>query len=286
MLRRIIRIDEDVCNGCGLCVSACHEGAIAMVDGKARLTREDFCDGLGDCLPACPTGAIAFVERDAPAYDEAAVLAAQMAKAAEEAREDGRFAGGCPGSAPTSLRETSAFGAGVAPAGCPGSAATSLRPDPAAAPVVAGAVPAAGVPSAANVPVPAAPSVAPTPSQLAQWPCQIKLVPVTAPFFQNAKLLIAADCTAFAYGAFHRDFMAGRVTIIGCPKLDSIDYSEKLAAIIANNPIQSVEVLRMDVPCCGGLENAAIRALQQSGKFIPWSVVTIGRDGTVLDTRP
>ncbi len=263
MLRRIIRIDEDACNGCGLCASACHEGAIAMVDGKARLTREDFCDGLGDCLPACPTGAITFVERDAPAYDEAAVLAAQMAKAAEEAREDGRFAGGCPGSA-----------------------ATSLRPDPAAAPVVAGAVPAAGVPSAANVPAPAAPSVAPIPSQLAQWPCQIKLVPVTAPFFQNAKLLIAADCTAFAYGAFHRDFMAGRVTIIGCPKLDSIDYSEKLAAIIANNPIQSVEVLRMDVPCCGGLENAAIRALQQSGKFIPWSVVTIGRDGAVLDTRP
>ena len=278
MLRRIIRIDEDACNGCGLCASACHEGAIAMVDGKARLTREDFCDGLGDCLPACPTGAITFVERDAPAYDEAAVLAAQMAKAAEEAREDGRFAGGCPGSAPASLRETPAFGASASPAGCPGSAAASLRSEPAAAPTV---------PAQTHASAPfASASSAPVPSQLAQWPCQIKLVPVTAPFFQNAKLLIAADCTAFAYGAFHRDFMAGRVTIIGCPKLDNIDYSEKLAAIIANNPVQSVEVLRMDVPCCGGLENAAIKALQQSGKFIPWSVVTIGRDGTVLDRRP
>lgn len=224
-----------------------------MVDGKARLAREDFCDGLGDCLPACPTGAITFVERDAPAYDEAAVLAAQMAKAAEEAREDGRFAGGCPGSAPASLRVAE-------PSSTPAQAYASA-------------------PSASA-------GSAPTPSELAQWPCQIKLVPVTAPFFQNAKLLIAADCTAFAYGAFHRDFMAGRATIIGCPKLDNVDYSEKLAAIIANNSIQSVEVLRMDVPCCGGLENAAIKALQQSGKFIPWSVVTIGRDGSVLDRRP
>lgn len=224
-----------------------------MVDGKARLAREDFCDGLGDCLPACPTGAITFVERDAPAYDEAAVLAAQMAKAVEEAREDGRFTGGCPGSAPASLR--------IAEPSCTPAQVQASAPSA----------------SAGSVPIP---------SELAQWPCQIKLVPVTAPFFQNAKLLIAADCTAFAYGAFHRDFMAGRVTIIGCPKLDNVDYSEKLAAIIANNSTQSVEVLRMDVPCCGGLENAAIKALQQSGKFIPWSVVTIGRDGSVLDRRP
>lgn len=257
MLRRIIRIDEDACNGCGLCASACHEGAIAMVNGKARLTREDFCDGLGDCLPACPTGAITFVERDVPAYDEAAVLAAQMAKAAAEAKEDGRFTGGCPGSAAASLRAS-------ASAATPGFGAPAIP-----------------------APAPAAPAAdASVPSELAQWPCQIKLVPVTAPFFQDAKLLIAADCTAYAYANFHREFMAGRVTLIGCPKLDNIDYSEKLTAIIANNPIASVEVLRMDVPCCSGLENATIKALQQSGKFIPWSVVTIGRDGAILDRRP
>ena len=261
MLRRIIRIDEDACNGCGLCASACHEGAIAMVNGKAHLAREDFCDGLGDCLPACPTGAITFVERDVPAYDEAAVLAAQMAKAAAEAKEDGRFAGGCPGSAAASLRASASPVASGADA--------SAAPAPAAAPASAALAP-----------------DAPIPSELAQWPCQIKLVPVTAPFFQNAKLLIAADCTAYAYANFHREFMAGRVTLIGCPKLDNIDYSEKLTAIIANNPIASVEVLRMDVPCCSGLENATIKALQQSGKFIPWSVVTIGRDGTILDCRP
>ena len=270
MLRRIIRIDEDACNGCGLCASACHEGAIAMVNGKAHLAREDFCDGLGDCLPACPTGAITFVERDVPAYDEAAVLAAQMAKAAAEAKEDGRFAGGCPGSAPAVLGAASA----AAPVSAPGASPTATSAAP--------AVPAAGgCPGSAAL----APD-APIPSELAQWPCQIKLVPVTAPFFQNAKLLIAADCTAYAYANFHREFMAGRVTLIGCPKLDNIDYSEKLTAIIANNPIASVEVLRMDVPCCSGLENATIKALQQSGKFIPWSVVTIGRDGTILDCRP
>ena len=235
-----------------------------------------------------------------PAYDEAAVLAAQMAKAAAEAKEDGRFAGGCPGSAPAVLgaasaaapvsapgaspTATSAAPAVPAAGGCPGSAAASLRAS--ASPVASGAdASAAPAPAAAPASAALAPD-APIPSELAQWPCQIKLVPVTAPFFQDAKLLIAADCTAYAYANFHREFMAGRVTLIGCPKLDNIDYSEKLTAIIANNPIASVEVLRMDVPCCSGLENATIKALQQSGKFIPWSVVTIGRDGAILDRRP
>lgn len=251
MLRRIIHIDEEKCNGCGLCATACHEGAIDIVDGKARLMREDFCDGLGDCLPACPTDAISFVEREAPAYNEAAVVAAQVAKAMGEAK-----AGGCPS------------------VGCPGSQAASLRGQEAA---VANAV------AASSAPAPATSTPA---SQLAQWPCQIKLVPVNAPFFQGAKLLIAADCTAYAYANFHQEFMAGRVTLIGCPKLDAVDYSEKLTDILAGNNVQSVEVLRMDVPCCSGIENATIKALQNSGKLIPWSVVTIGRDGKILDRRP
>ena len=240
MLRKIIRIDEEKCNGCGACAAACHEGAIAMVDGKAKLMRDDYCDGLGDCLPACPTGAITFVEREAAPYDEAAVLAAKKNKAA---------AGGCPGSAAHTLH-----------AGCPGSRAQVLS---------------------GGSEAPAAPTAAP--SRLRQWPVQIKLVPMEAPFFDGAKLLIAADCTAYAYAAFHERFIRGHITLVGCPKLDSVDYSEKLTEILRRNDIREVTVVRMEVPCCGGLENAAKRALQASGKFIPWQVVTISTDGRILD---
>ena len=203
MIRKIIHIDEEKCNGCGLCAEACHEGAIEMVEGKAKLVRENFCDGFGDCLPACPTGAITFEEREAPEYDEAAVKASKRVKEA-------------------------------------------------------------------------------TASGLAQWPCQIKLVPVQAPFFEGANLLIAADCTAFAYANTHEEFMKGKVTIIGCPKLDGVDYTEKLAQIIALNDIRSVTVLRMEVPCCGGLQRAAGNALHASGKNIPGQVITISRDGRIL----
>ena len=210
MIRRIIHIDQDKCNGCGACAKACHEGAIDMVDGKARLMREHYCDGLGDCLPACPTGAITFEEREAPAYDEAAVKAAQAAKK-------------------------------QAHTGCPG---TAIR-------------------------------------QLINWPVQIKLVPTRAPYFDGAELLIAADCTAFAYADFHSRFLAGRVCLIGCPKLDGVDYTGKLAEILRSNNIRSVTVLRMEVPCCGGLEMAARRAVEQCGKDMPWQVCTVHIDGTV-----
>ena len=229
MIRRIIKIDEEKCNGCGACAAACHEGAIEMVNGKARLTREDYCDGLGDCLPACPTGSITFEEREAPAYDEAAVKRAQAAKKAQ----------GCTG-------------------GCPGNAPCSVSP-------------AASVEAVAAAPA----------SQLRNWPVQIKLAPVNAPYFDGAHLLIAADCTAYAYGNFHNEFMRGRVALVGCPKLDGVDYTEKLAAIIAQNDVQSVTIVRMSVPCCGGLENAAKRAIQQSGKFLPWQMVTITPDGQI-----
>ena len=228
MIRRIITIDKEKCNGCGLCAKACHEGAIGMVDGKAALLREDYCDGLGDCLPACPTGAISFEEREAPAYNEAAVLAAKKAKEAP------------------------------LPCGCPGTNAKAIER---AAPVV----------------------TEKAESQLRQWPVQIKLAPVNAPYFNGANLLIAADCTAYAYGNFHNDFIRNRITLIGCPKLDAGDYAEKLTAIIANNDIKSVTIVRMEVPCCGGIEHAAKRALQASGKFIPWQVVTISTDGRILD---
>lgn len=202
MIRRIINIDREKCNGCGLCANACHEGAIAMVDGKAKLMREDFCDGFGDCLPTCPTGAITFVEREAPAYNEQAVLASKAAKPTDN-----------------------------------------------------------------------------TASQLAQWPCQIKLVPTSAQFFQNAHLLIAADCTAYAFASMHESFMKGRTTIIGCPKLDAVDYAEKLSQILYLNNIQDITVVRMEVPCCGGLEMATQRALQASGKNIPLKVYTVTLDG-------
>lgn len=204
MIRRIIKINEELCNGCGACASACHEGAIGMADGKARLLKDDYCDGLGDCLPTCPTGAITFEEREAAAYDEAAV------KARMEQKNNSMD------------------------------------------------------------------------SQLSQWPVQIRLVPVQAPYFKDARLLIAADCTAFAYGNFHNEFIAGRITLIGCPKLDMVDYSEKLTEIIRLNDIKDVTIVRMEVPCCGGIENAVKNALQASGKFIPWSVVTVRTDGTLI----
>ena len=247
MLRKIIKIDESKCNGCGACASACHEGAIAMVNGVAKLTREDYCDGLGDCLPACPTGAITFEMREAPAYDEAAVKKAQLQK-----------------------KLMQELGGGM-PCGCPGSQAKAIRHEnteyeSGSASSVSSASPLQGVPS-----------------RLSTWPVQIKLAPVNAPYFSGADLLIAADCSAYAYGNFHNDLIKNRVVLIGCPKLDEGDYSEKLKAIIAGNDIKSVTVVRMEVPCCGGIEMAARRALQESGKFIPWQVVTISTDGRVLD---
>ncbi len=228
MIRKIIRIDEEKCNGCGLCEEACHEGAIEMIDGKARLTREDYCDGLGDCLPACPTNAITFEEREAPAYNEGAVLSAKQKKAT------------------------------ASPCGCPGTQSKAIKRE-----VVSVS--------------------APVLSQLLQWPVQIKLVPINAPYFDNANLLVAADCTAFAYGNFHNEFIRNHITLIGCPKLDEGDYAEKLTQIIANNNIKSVTVARMEVPCCGGIENAVKRALQASGRFIPWRVVTISTDGRIIE---
>ena len=236
MIRKIIHIDEEKCNGCGACVTACHEGAIGLVNGKARLMRDDYSDGFGDCLPGCPTGAITFTEREAAAYDEQAVLENKQKKAAAAA-EKPAFHGG-PGRAMRQFHREAA-------------------------------------PAAVSTEVPA--------SQLGQWPCQIKLVPVNAPYFDGARLLIAADCTAYAYANFHQEFMRGKITLIGCPKLDAVDYSEKLTEILKNNDIRSVTVLRMEVPCCGGLEHAAVTALKNSGKFIPWQVVTISTDGRILE---
>ena len=232
MLRKIIKIDEEKCNGCGACAAACHEGAIEMIGGKARLTREDYCDGLGDCLPACPVDAISFEEREAPAYDEAAVLAAKQKKAEPKL-----------------------------PCGCPGTQTRAIKRD-------------------ASAPAPRGAAIS---SQLSQWHCQIKLVPVNAPYFENANLLIAADCTAYAYGNFHSEFIRNHITLIGCPKLDEGDYAEKLTQIISNNNIKSVKIVRMEVPCCGGIENAVKRALKNSGKFIPWQVVTISTDGKIIE---
>ena len=231
MLRKIIHIDTEKCNGCGACAAACHEGAIGMVNGKAKLMRDDYCDGLGDCLPVCPTGAITFVEREAAAYDEQAVL--------ENKNRSGMPKGG----------------------GCPGHQLRQFSPKTQAAEETASV------------------------SQLRQWPCQIKLVPVQAPYFQGADLLIAADCTAYAYGNLHREFMQGKITLIGCPKLDSVDYSEKLSVIFGENDIQNITLTRMEVPCCGGLELAVKRALAQCGKEIPLEVVTISLDGKILSRR-
>ena len=234
MMRKIIQIEEEKCNGCGLCVTACHEGAIGMINGKATLLREDYGDGLGDCLPACPTGAITFVEREAAAYDEAAVHAnmAQGKKGHETAH-------GCPG-----VR-----------------AAAFVRPAEDTTQSVAQTAE----------------------SQLRQWPVQIKLVPLRAPYFEGANLLIAADCAAYAYGDFHNRYMKNKVTLIGCPKLDDVDYTEKLKAILENNNIKSVTAVRMEVPCCGGIEHAVKRALMNCGKLIPWQIVTISTDGRIVD---
>ncbi len=225
MIRKIVHIDEELCIGCGLCAEACHEGAIAVIDGKAKLLREDYCDGLGDCLPACPTDAITIEEREAAEYDEAAVRAAKQEPVQS---------------------------------GCPGTQMHILAPE-------------------APEPDTAAPV-----SQLAQWPCQIKLVPVRAPYFNDADLLIAADCTAYAYANLHADFMHGRTTLIGCPKLDGIDYCGKLAEIISSNSIRSVTVVRMEVPCCGGLEMAVKRAVQANGNKVPCQVVTISVHGSLI----
>ena len=252
MKRRVIHIDEEKCTGCGLCVHACHEGAIGLVGGKARLLRDDYCDGLGDCLPACPENAIEFIEREAAAYDEAAVIAEKMRRAQTEIHA-GMPAGGCPGSmAKAIVREAEpsvASGSGQA-ASAHGENSASNAPsaeDPFPAPV-------GGVSTVVNVP-----------ARLSNWPIQIKLAPVNAPYFQGCDLLVAADCTAFAYGAFHEDFLKGRVCLIGCPKLDGVDYTEKLAQIIAANNVRSVRVARMQVPCCGGLEQAARRAVAIAG---------------------
>ena len=261
MKRKIVEIDEAKCNGCGLCANACHEGAIAIVDGKARLVKDDYCDGMGDCLPECPTGAIRIVERDAAAYDEKAVQERKMAKMQEQMKAGGMsLAGKTPPPGGPALRSHSE-------GGCPGKAMRKFNRE------------------SSTQPIQEANSQLTTPnSQLSQWPCQIRLVPATAPFFKGAKLLIAADCTAYAYAAFHRDFMRGKVTIVGCPKLDPVDYSEKLTEIIRENDIKSVTIVRMEVPCCGGLELAAKKALQASGKFIPWQVVTISLDGRIIDS--
>ncbi len=234
MKRNIIKIDESKCNGCGLCIDACHEGALQLVDGKAKLVSDIYCDGLGDCLPECPTGAITIEKREAEAYDEEAVKERMKEQKADIPN---------------------------LPCGCPGTQVKTLERK-----------------NQKNEEKPVT-----IESQLQQWPCQIKLIPPTAPYFENAHLLIAADCTAFAYGNFHNDFMKNKITLIGCPKLDSIDYSEKLTDILSHNDIKSVTVLRMQVPCCGGMTHAVTTALKNSGKMIPWNVITIGTDGTITE---
>ncbi len=238
MLRKIIKINEEKCNGCGACAKACHEGAIAMVDGKAKLTREDYCDGLGDCLPNCPTGAITFEEREAAAYDKQAV--AEHRRAIQGHFFELSQSHGCKGA---QIREMS-------------------HTDPTAQSIDTGE------------PI----------SALRNWPVQIKLAPVKAPYFDKAELLVAADCTAYAYAAFHREMMRGKVTLIGCPKLDGVDYSVKLTEILRQNDIQSITVARMEVPCCGGLEAAVNRALRANGKCIPQQVVTVSTDGHILES--
>ncbi len=243
MKRKIIKIDESKCNGCSLCINACHEGALALVDGKARLISDSYCDGLGDCLPECPTGAITIEEREAPAYDEEAVKINMQKRELYFQKENSikkePLACGCPGSNARKIdRKVNA----VAQA----KADISME------------------------------------SELRQWPCQIKLVPVNAPYLDNADLLIAADCTAYAYANMHSEFMRNRITLIGCPKLDSVDYSDKLAQILTHNEIKSITVVRMEVPCCGGIVQAVKDALLSSGKIIPWSITVIGTDGSIV----
>ena len=257
MIRKIIKIDKTKCNGCGLCAAACHEGAIGMVDGVATLLRDDYCDGLGDCLPACPADAIHFEMREAPAYDEAAVLAAKEAK-------EKMAASAANGT--TSPAQTKPL-----PCGCPGSAVRTMNREPAACSV------GASTPSSSG-----SAGYSPVPSQLTNFPIQIKLAPINAPFFNNANLLIAADCTAYAYGNFHQDFIKDHVTLIGCPKLDAVNYAEKLAEIFRQNNIQEIVVTRMTVPCCGGMSGSVMQAIAASGKEIPLKIVTIDTDGTIV----
>jgi ferredoxin len=234
MLRQIIKINKEKCNGCGICVSACHEGAIDLKDGKAHLLRDDYCDGLGNCLPVCPTGAITFENRDAPEYNE------------------------------TEVKKNMEKNTETLPCGCPGTHARAIKREEAAHPVEA----------SAHAPA--------TASQLSQWPVQIRLVPVNAPYFENANVLVSADCAAYAYGNFHNEFIKNRITLVGCPKLDDVDYSEKLTAILMSNNIKSVIVARMEVPCCGGIEDAVKAALKNCGKMIPWQVAVISTEGSLL----
>ena len=235
MKRKIIEINKEKCNGCGACAAACHEGAIAMIEGKAELLRDDYCDGLGDCLPTCPTGAITFVEREAEAYDKLAVEKNKLQKQSEPL-----------------------------PCGCPGSQAKTIEHQDTTT-------------KTKHL------DKQPEESYLRQWPVQIQLVPANAPYFKNANLLIAADCSAYAYNNFHQRFIKNHITLIGCPKLDPVDYSDKLTEILSNNEIKSLTIVRMEVPCCGGIENAAKTALQKSGKFIPWQVITISTEGNILE---
>lgn len=246
MKRKIVHIDEEKCDGCGLCVDACHEGALQLIDGKAKLVSESYCDGLGDCLPECPTGAITVEEREAEPFDEEAVKKNMEAKQCE-----------CASSSDT-LPDT-------LPCGCPGTQVKTIHKE-----------------DATVHPVPAAVRTE-VESQLAQWPCQIKLVPVNAPYLDNAHLLVAADCTAYAYGNFHNDFMRNKITLIGCPKLDSVDYSEKLTGILKAHNIKSITVLRMEVSCCNGIVNSVKKAMIDSKTMIPWRVVTISSDGRIVE---
>jgi ferredoxin len=248
MIRKIIKIDEDKCDGCGLCADACHEAAIQIVDGKAKLMRDDYCDGLGNCLPVCPTGAITFEEREAKAYDEAAVE-----KHIADIESHSHAAGGCPGSKMQVFdRETNTADAPMASNHANTSASAVHAPD--------------------------------TVSELRQWPIQIKLAPVNAPYFDGAKLLIAADCAAYARASFHSEFMRDKITLIGCPKLDETDYSDKLTEILKENNIKSVTAVRMEVPCCGGIEQAVGTAIMRSKKPIPWQVITFSINGELLDS--
>lgn len=259
MIRQIIHIDEEKCIGCGLCADACHEGAIAMVNGKAKLMREDYCDGLGDCLPACPADAISFVTREAPAYDAAAVEAAKLEKAAKT-----------PAAATSSIISGLKLTDATVHTGCPGSRAQSFTRQ----------APAHACPSSASRDLDDVGS-----SALSQWPIQIKLVPVNAPYFNDADLLIAADCTAYSYSRFHEDFIKGRITLIGCPKLDDGDYSEKLTEIFTSNKIKSIHLVRMMVPCCGGLSKAVANAIAASGKQLPCTITTISPQGEIIRTE-